>query len=164
MGSKKVVPALRSINNIVIAAARTGIASNNITAVINVAHTNRGRDIILAGPFIIMIVVIKLMAPIMDDTPARCNEKMPSSMTPVSILLIEKGGYKVHPAIRPSEFSLVIIKSINEGNINHSLILFIRGKAISAALIIMGISQLPNPPIIIGITIKKIIRKACIVT
>jgi hypothetical protein len=38
--------------------------------------------------------------------------------------------------------------------------LFIRGKAISGALIIMGISQLPNPPTIIGITMKKIIVKA----
>jgi len=42
--------------------------------------------------------------------------------------------------------------------------LFIRGKAISGAPIIRGISQLPNPPIIIGITIKKIITKACAVT
>jgi len=38
--------------------------------------------------------------------------------------------------------------------------LFIRGNAISGAPIIRGISQFPNPPIIIGITIKKIITKA----
>lgn len=164
MGSKKVVPALRSINNIVIAAASTGIASNNITAVIKVAHANRGRVIILTGPFIIKIVVIKLIAPIMEDTPAKCKEKIPNSIIPDSMLLIEKGGYIVHPAISPSEFNPVIISIIREGNINHNLILFIRGKAISAALTIMGISQLPKPPIIIGITIKKIIRKACMVT
>lgn len=42
--------------------------------------------------------------------------------------------------------------------------LFIRGKAISGAPIINGTSQLPNPPIIIGITMKKIIIKACAVT
>jgi hypothetical protein len=35
-----------------------------------------------------------------------------------------------------------------------------RGKAISGAPIIKGTSQLPNPPIMIGITIKKIIIKA----
>lgn len=34
----------------------------------------------------------------------------------------------------------------------------------SGAPIIRGISQLPKPPIIIGITMKKIITKACAVT
>jgi len=34
----------------------------------------------------------------------------------------------------------------------------------SGAPIIRGISQFPNPPIMIGITIKKIITKACAVT
>lgn len=42
--------------------------------------------------------------------------------------------------------------------------LFIRGNAMSGAPIIKGISQLPNPPIIIGITMKKIITNACAVT
>jgi hypothetical protein len=39
-----------------------------------------------------------------------------------------------------------------------------RGKAISGAPIIIGTNQFPNPPIKIGITIKKIINKACAVT
>jgi hypothetical protein len=38
--------------------------------------------------------------------------------------------------------------------------LFIRGKAISGAPNIKGTNQFPNPPIKIGITIKKIITKA----
>ena len=38
--------------------------------------------------------------------------------------------------------------------------LFIRGNAMSGAPIIRGISQFPNPPIMIGITMKKIITKA----
>lgn len=42
--------------------------------------------------------------------------------------------------------------------------LFNRGKAISGAPIIIGINQFPNPPIIIGITIKKIIINAWDVT
>jgi hypothetical protein len=42
--------------------------------------------------------------------------------------------------------------------------LFKRGKAISAAPNINGTNQLPNPPIIEGITKKKIIIKACAVT
>jgi hypothetical protein len=54
--------------------------------------------------------------------------------------------------------------NVKEGGRSQNLILFIRGKAISCAPIIMGTSQFPNPPIIIGITIKKIITKACAVT
>jgi hypothetical protein len=52
----------------------------------------------------------------------------------------------------------------SEGGSNQKLILFIRGKAISTELIIKGINQLPNPPIITGITIKKIMTKAWAVT
>jgi hypothetical protein len=42
--------------------------------------------------------------------------------------------------------------------------LFIRGNAISGAPNIKGTNQFPNPPIMIGITMKKIITKACAVT
>lgn len=52
----------------------------------------------------------------------------------------------------------------NEGGNNQNLRLFIRGKAISGAPIIKGTNQFPNPPIKIGITKKKIIIKACLVT
>jgi hypothetical protein len=55
-------------------------------------------------------------------------------------------------------------KRVKEGGSNQNLMLFIRGKAMSGAPIISGTSQLPKPPIIIGMTIKKIIIKACAVT
>ena len=42
--------------------------------------------------------------------------------------------------------------------------LFIRGKAISGAPNINATNQFPYPPIMIGITIKKIITKAWAVT
>lgn len=38
--------------------------------------------------------------------------------------------------------------------------LFLRGKALSGAPILSGTNQLPNPPIRIGLTLKKILRKA----
>jgi len=50
------------------------------------------------------------------------------------------------------------------GGSSQNLILFIRGKAISGTISIIGIIQFPNPPIIIGITIKKIITNAWAVT
>lgn len=55
-------------------------------------------------------------------------------------------------------------RSRNEGGKSQKLMLFIRGKAMSGAPIIRGTSQLPKPPIIIGITMKKIITKAWAVT
>lgn len=53
---------------------------------------------------------------------------------------------------------------VNEGGSIQKLILFIRGKAMSGAPNIKGTNQFPNPPIIIGITIKKIIINAWAVT
>jgi len=58
----------------------------------------------------------------------------------------------------------LLSNKISEGGRSQKLKLFIRGKAISGAPIIRGVSQFPKPPIIIGITIKKIIVKACAVT
>lgn len=52
----------------------------------------------------------------------------------------------------------------NDGGRSQKLMLFIRGNAISGAPIIRGTNQLPNPPIIIGITMKKIMTKAWAVT
>ena len=51
------------------------------------------------------------------------------------------------------------INKINEVGNNQNEILFILGKAMSGAPIIIGTNQLPNPPIIAGITMKKIIIK-----
>lgn len=55
-------------------------------------------------------------------------------------------------------------RSSIEGGKSQNLKLFIRGKAISGAPSIKGTNQFPNPPIIIGITIKKIMIKAWAVT
>jgi hypothetical protein len=58
------------------------------------------------------------------------------------------------------EENIDIINKIIEFINSQNLILFKRGKAISQELNIIGINQFPKPPIIIGITIKKIITKA----
>lgn len=60
------------------------------------------------------------------------------------------------PASTPDEAS----SNKKEGGSSQKLMLFIRGNAISGAPIINGTSQFPKPPIIIGITIKKIMMKA----
>ena len=74
------------------------------------------------------------------------------------------GGYIVQPLATPADTYPLIISAIREGASSQRLILFIRGKAMSGADIIIGTSQLPIPPIIAGITIKKIISSACSVT
>lgn len=51
-------------------------------------------------------------------------------------------------------------RKVKDGKRSQKERLFIRGKAISATPSIRGISQFPNPPIEIGITIKKIMIKA----
>lgn len=75
-----------------------------------------------------------------------------------------KGGYTVHPVPAPASTIDDAKRSKNDGGSNQKLILFIRGNAISGAPIISGTSQFPKPPIIIGITIKKIITNAWAVT
>jgi hypothetical protein len=71
-----------------------------------------------------------------------------------------KGGYTVHPVPAPISTTEDKIKQINAGIKSQKLRLLRRGNAISGAPIIRGINQLPNPPIITGITKKKIIMKA----
>jgi hypothetical protein len=52
-------------------------------------------------------------------------------------------------------------KRAKDGGNNQKLKLFKRGNAMSGAPINVGTNQLPKPPINVGITIKKIIMKAC---
>jgi hypothetical protein len=57
-----------------------------------------------------------------------------------------------------------ISSSANEAGSSQNEMLFMRGKAMSGAPIISGTNQLPNPPIIAGMTMKKIMIRPCEVT
>lgn len=71
-GSKKVVLRFRSVKSIVMPAARTGRDRRRRTAVISTDQTNRGVWYCeMAGGFILIIVVIKLIAPRIEEIPAR---------------------------------------------------------------------------------------------
>ena len=70
----------RSVNSIVIAPASTGKESNNKIAVIKTAQGNKGirsSNIPKARKF--PKVEIKLTAPKIEDTPAKCKEKIAKS-------------------------------------------------------------------------------------
>jgi hypothetical protein len=79
-GSKKEVFRFRSVNNIVIAPARTGSDNSRRRAVIATAHTNSGiRSGLMFAGFMLILVEIKFTAPRIEETPARCSEKMARS-------------------------------------------------------------------------------------
>jgi hypothetical protein len=74
---------LANFRPIVIAPAKTGSDNNNKKAVIYTAQTKSGvlfADI--PGARILVIVTIKLIAPKIDETPARCNEYIAQSTDP----------------------------------------------------------------------------------
>lgn len=71
-GSKKAVLMFRSVRSIVIAPARTGRESKRRTVVITTAQTNRGtRSNRIPSDRMFATVVIKLIEPRIEDTPAR---------------------------------------------------------------------------------------------
>ena len=77
-----------------------------------------------------------------------------STDPPACAIFLDNGGYTVHPVPAPLSTRDLERSIIRAGIKNQKLILFIRGKAISAAPNISRTNQLPNPPIKIGITIK----------
>jgi len=150
----------------VIAPAKTGRESRRRIAVRNTDQTKRGRrSQVIPGVRILMIVEMKLIAPRIEETPARWRLKIVrSTEAPEWAVALAKGGYTVHPVPDPLSTRPLNKSNVSEGGRSQNLMLFIRGKAISGAPIIRGTSQFPKPPIMIGMTIKKIMTKACEVT
>jgi len=71
-GSKKEVFKFRSVRSIVMAPANTGSERRRRRAVIPTDQTNKGiRSKVILGVRILIMVVIKLIAPRMDLAPAR---------------------------------------------------------------------------------------------
>jgi hypothetical protein len=117
------------------------------------------------GALILKIVTIKLIDPIIELAPDKCKLNIAKSTEgPECAKIPDNGGYTVHPVPAPPSVKAENNNRNSDGGNNQKLILFIRGKAISGAPINIGTNQFPNPPIKIGITIKKIIRNACAVT
>lgn len=147
------------------APARTGKDRRRRIEVSRTLHTNKGiRSNVTPSPRMLIMVERKLADPKMLLTPAMWREKMTKSTAPPPCPTTERGGYTVQPVPAPLSTMPEHNNRTKAGGSNQNLILFIRGNAISGAFNINGTSQLPNPPIIVGITKKKIIMKACDVT
>ena len=144
------------------APANTGRESRSKIAVIKTAQGNKGirsASIPIVRRF--LRVLIKFTAPKSEETPARCREKIAKSTeAPPWAMFLLKVGYTVHPVPAPDSTSLLTKSKTRAGIKNQNLKLLRRGKAMSGAPNIKGTSQFPNPPIKIGITIKKIMIKA----
>lgn len=79
-GSKKVVLKFLSVRSIVIAPAKTGNDNSNKNAVIRTDHTKSGNlCIVIPGPRIFKIVVIKFNAPKILLAPETCRLKIARS-------------------------------------------------------------------------------------
>lgn len=134
-----------SVNNIVIAPARTGMLSSNRDAVIKTDQTKSGRlPKRIPSDLMFNIVTRKLIAPNILLIPAICNENMAKSTdTPELAMADDRGGYRVQPVPTPSFMTEDSIKKVRDGGRSQKLILFILGNAISGAPTIIGINQLP---------------------
>ena len=85
------------------------------------------------------IVVMKFIAPSIDEIPARCRLKMARSTEPPEWLCrLDRGGYTVHPVPAPCSTKALASSRISEGGSNQNEMLFNRGKAISGAPICTG--------------------------
>jgi len=104
---------------------------------------------------------MKLIAPRMEDIPARCKLKIPKSTAgPECASIPLSGGYTVQPVPTPTSTKEEIRSRDSAGGNSQKLRLFKRGNAISGAPIRIGTNQFPKPPTMTGITKKKIIMKA----
>jgi hypothetical protein len=86
----------------VMAPARTGNDSKSRNTVTNTAQTNSGmRCRVMPGARMLKIVVIKLIAPRIDDAPAKWRERMAKSTAMPEWPVVESGGYMVQPPPTP---------------------------------------------------------------
>src|SRR6202790_4064758 len=99
---KKVVPKLRSVSSMVMAPASTGSAKSSRNTVTRIDQTNSGLLCrVMPGARMLKIVVMKLMAPRIDEAPARCSDRIAKSTAGPGWPEVDSGAYMVQPAPTP---------------------------------------------------------------
>jgi hypothetical protein len=122
----------------------------------------------MPGARMLKMVVMKLIAPRIEDAPARCSERIAKSMAGPVWAVVESGAYTVQPAPTPGSppapgtNSDVTSRSSEAGSSQNEM-LFMRGNAMSGAPIMIGTNQLPNPPISAGMIMKNTMISPCAV-
>jgi hypothetical protein len=85
-----------------------------------------------------MVVEMKFTAPRIEDTPARCNEKIARSTdAPAWAIPLARGGYTVHPVPGPLSTILLVSKSVSDGG-NRILYYLFVGRLCPVLLVLMG--------------------------
>jgi hypothetical protein len=75
------------------APASTGSASKSKNAVTRIDQTNSGiLWSVIPGARMLKMVVMKLIAPRIDDAPAKCSDRMAKSMAGPGVPLVESGA------------------------------------------------------------------------
>jgi hypothetical protein len=88
-----VVPKLRSVSSMVMAPASTGSDSSSRNAVTSTDHTNSGiLCMVMPGARMLKMVVMKLMAPRIDEAPAMCSDRMAKSIAGPGWPMVDSGG------------------------------------------------------------------------
>src|SRR3569623_98733 len=163
--AKNEVQKLRSVSSMVISPARTGSASNSRNTVTSTDQTNSGiLCMVMPGARMLKIVEMKLIAPRIEDAPARCIDRITKSTDGPGWPEVDCGAYIVQPVPAPREpgspsTKVEMINSAKDAGSSQNEMLFMRGKAMSGAPFFRGTIQLPKPPIIAGITMKKIMMR-----
>ena len=89
--SKKWVPKWRSVSNMVMAPASTGMVAMSRKAVISQPQANIGNFImVMPGARMLRMVTTTLIEPITDEIPIRCSARMAKSMP--QPLCVDSGG------------------------------------------------------------------------
>ena len=157
---------LRSKNNIVIAAANTGIAKISKKEVTKTDQTYKGKLFINIDSCLKnKIVQMKFIEANIEDTPTKWKLTIKKSTDMLAWPIVDdNGGYNVQPVPAPPSQKGEINNNKKEGGSNQKLKLFSLGKTISGAPIKIGTKKLPKPPNEIGTTTKKSMIIPCILT
>src|SRR5665811_2298786 len=132
---KKVVPKLRSVSSMVMAPASTGSDNSSRNTVTRIDHTNSGiLCSVMPGARMLKMVVMKLMAPRIEDAPARWIAKIAKSMAGPGVPLVESGAYIVQPPATPlvpggPGMNKEVTSSVKAAATSQKEMLFRRGKA-----------------------------------
>ena len=92
-GLKKVVPKLRSVSSMVMAPASTGSTSSSRPAVTRIDQTNSGILCrVMPGVRMLRMVVMKLIAPRIEEAPARWIDRMAKSTAGPGCPVVDSGA------------------------------------------------------------------------
>ena len=87
------MPKLRSVNSMVMAPASTGSESSSSQAVTRIDQTKSGiLCSVMPGARMLKIVVMKLMAPRIEEIPAKWIDRITKSMAIPGVPLVESGA------------------------------------------------------------------------